>query len=316
MTAPFVSIALCTYNGAAYLEEQLDTLVNQIHPNLEIVVVDDRSNDRTVEIIKQYTETYPAIKLHINPENLGYTRNFEKAIRLCTGDYIALCDQDDIWERNKISTMIERIGDYALAYHDSAFIDEKGILLNKKLSDIRNCYSGNDSRVFLFDNCVLGHASFFKRELVNVMGSFNDLVIHDRWLAYVATNNGGIVYIDEPLVKYRQHLNANTNILKQERAVNAAKNDSIDKMKFQLDITTIFVDYPFNTGLAFKQKLLKLLQSRMESYTSFGLAYFIFKHRGILFYIRKKSAISKLNLVVKYIWGYKIKRLSLFNAES
>jgi glycosyltransferase involved in cell wall biosynthesis len=315
MTAELVSIALCTYNGAAYLKEQLDTLINQTYPNCEIIIVDDCSKDNTVEILKQYAESHHQIKLYINSENLGYTKNFEKAIGLCNGEYIALCDQDDIWDKNKISIMLEHIGNNILAYHDSAFIDEKGNPLNKKISDVQNCYSGNDSRIFLFGNCVLGHATLFKRELLKFTGNFNDTVIHDRWLAYVATNNGSIVFIEQALVQYRQHFNANTNILKQER-VNTSKSNSIEKMKFERDVMTIFVNYPYNADLDFKKKLLKLMQDRMQSYTSFTLAYFIFKHRSVLLYIQKKSAISKINKILKYIWGYKIKTLSLFNVKS
>ena len=219
MDTPLVSIALCTYNGAAYLAEQLDSLVGQSYPNLEIIAVDDRSGDDTVDILRRYANNFPHrnIRIYVNDENLGYTRNFEKAIGLCTGEYIALCDQDDIWDAGKISIMLGLIGENILAYHDSAFVDEDGKLTGKKISDVRNCYSGSDSRVFLFENCVLGHATIFKREMLQFVGRFNDVVIHDRWLAYVATNNGSILFVDKPLVKYRQHRNANTNILQQER---------------------------------------------------------------------------------------------------
>ena len=211
--------------------------------------------------------------------------------------------------------MVDLIGDNILIYHDSAFVDETGVPMNKKVSDVQNCYSGNDPRIFLFGNCVLGHAMLFKKQLLNFMGNFNDIIIHDRWLGYVATNNGGIVYIDQPLVQYRQHRNANTNILKQER-VNKSKSSSISKMQSQLDVVTIFADYPFNTQPVFMEKMRDLMQDRMQSYTSFGLAYVIFKNRDVVYYIFKKSALSKFNLALKYIWGYKIKKLSLFNKET
>jgi glycosyltransferase involved in cell wall biosynthesis len=314
MASELVSIALCTYNGATYLKEQLDTLINQTYPDLEIIVVDDCSEDNTIEILREYSNRYSRIRLHINDENLGYTRNFEKAIGLCNGEYIALCDQDDNWDENKIDIMVGLIADNILIYHDSEFIDEKGNLLNKKASDVQNCYSGSDSRVFLFGNCVLGHAVLFKRELLNFTGKFNDLVIHDRWLAYVATNVGSIKFVDQPLIKYRQHINANTNILQQERT-NKKKSSSIYKMQFQLDVITVLANYPFNTDVVFKKKLFNLMQDRMNSYTSFSLAYFIFIHRNILFYIQKKSTLSKLNLALKFIWGCKIKKLSLFNVD-
>ena len=120
MAAELVSIALCTYNGEAYLKEQLDSLIDQTYPNCEIIIVDDCSKDGTVDILKQYANEYPQIKLYINSENLGYTKNFEKAINLCNGEYIALCDQDDIWDKNKISIMIHRIGDNILIYYCGA----------------------------------------------------------------------------------------------------------------------------------------------------------------------------------------------------
>jgi hypothetical protein len=162
----------------------------------------------------------------------------------------------------------------------------------------------------------LGHATMFKKELLSFIGKFNDLIIHDRWLAYVAANNGGIIFINQPLVQYRQHFNANTNILKQERAADKQTSGSIAKMQFQLDVTTVFTNYPYNNFLPFKKRLLELLNDRMHSYTSFTLAWFIFRHQNVLFYIQKKSAISRFNRVLKYIWGYKLKRLSLFNTNS
>ena len=316
MTAGLVSIALCTYNGAGYLKEQLDTLIAQTYPDLEIVAVDDCSKDDTAAILHDYAARHPRLKVHFNTDNLGYTKNFEKAISLCTGDYIALCDQDDIWDKNKISVMVELIGDSILAYHDSEFVDEQGKPLNKKASDVQNCYSGNDCRYFLFGNCVLGHATIFKKELLKFTGAFNDTIIHDRWLAYVAANNGGIAFINQALVKYRQHFNANTNILKQERA-NRTKSSSVDKMQFQLDVLNIFAAYPFNADAQerFVKKMRNLMQRRMQSYTSFTLAYFIFIHRNVLFYILKKSTLSKINLSLKFVWGYKIKKLTLFNVE-
>jgi glycosyltransferase involved in cell wall biosynthesis len=309
-----VSIALCTYNGAAFIAQQLDSLLAQTHQNCEIIVVDDHSADDTISIIRRYADNHSSIKLYTNSENLGYTKNFEKAISLCTGAYIALCDQDDIWLEDKISTMVRLIGDNMLAYHDSEFVDEDGQPMNKRLSNIKNCYSGNDSRIFLFENCVLGHALMFRREMLPYIGKFTDTVIHDRWLAYVATNTGSILFIDQPLVKYRQHRNANTNILFQERA-NSKKSDSVYKMQFMLDIVKVLANYKFNKDVPFKKKLLSLAQERMNSYTSFSLAFFIFINRGVLLYISKKSFFSKLNFALKHVWGGKIKRLSFFNIE-
>lgn len=308
MKAELISIALCTYNGAAYLKEQLDTLINQSYPNCEIIIVDDCSKDNTVEILKQYAESHHQIKLYINSENLGYTKNFEKAIGLCNGEYIALCDQDDIWDKNKISIMIGHIGNNMLIYHDSAFVNEAGEVLGNKISDIRNCYSGSDSRVFLFENCISGHSMLFKKELMDYADGFKKEIIHDWWLAYVATNIGSVLFLNQVLVQYRQHNNANTNILRQKRD-KVLKPGSLEKIEKQIKIIELFSGYPFNKDMNFKNKLLLHMERRMRSYLSISLVSFLFKHRRVLLYIQKKSAFSKLNFILKFIWGYKTKKM-------
>src|ERR1700721_1992019 len=123
---PLVSIALCTYNGAEYLAGQLDTLVNQTYKAIEIVVVDDCSTHSTFNILKNYAQKYPQIKISQNETNLGFTANFEKAVTLCNGQLIALCDQDDLWDLQKIELQVAAIKDNIFIYHDSEFIHEDG----------------------------------------------------------------------------------------------------------------------------------------------------------------------------------------------
>ncbi len=96
------SVALCTYNGETYIAEQLDSILSQTLPVSEIIICDDRSSDGTVKILKDYSEKHPdIIKIYENPENLGYVGNFEKAMSLCKGDVVFLCDQDDRWYPHK-----------------------------------------------------------------------------------------------------------------------------------------------------------------------------------------------------------------------
>lgn len=302
-----ISIALCTYNGEKYLHEQLDSLVNQTYPNLEIIIVDDRSADRTISIIKSYQEKYSFIKLYENESNLGYVKNFEKAISLCGAEFIALSDQDDIWDLNKIEILHQEIGDNILIYHDSEFIDENGKSLERKMSDLRNFYKGTDSRVFLLENCVSGHAVLFKKLLVSLSIPFDKNIFHDWWLSYVATQNGGITFTCQCLVKYRQHTNANTNILRQDR-IGIKKNKAI--VRFEKDINRIeyFENNAKNLFSPFNQKLLTLLKSRLSSYIAPALLAFVFKHKKELLYILKKSKISKFNICLKYFWGLKLKK--------
>src|SRR5215468_9284257 len=92
---PLVSIALCTYNGEKFLQKQLDSLLEQTYPNIEIIAVDDASTDNTWRILMNSAKRYSnKLKLYKNEKNLGYSLNFERAIKLCRGDFIALSDQD------------------------------------------------------------------------------------------------------------------------------------------------------------------------------------------------------------------------------
>lgn len=303
---PLVSIALCTYNGARFLREQLDSLVNQDYSNLEIIVTDDCSSDQTRQILEEYAERFSFIKLYLNTENLGYVKNFEKAIQLCSGDLIALSDQDDIWSLDKISKMQEHIGDHLLSYHDSEFINERGESMNKKLSDVVNMYAGNDFKPFLLFNSVSGHACLFKKELIQ--GGclpFPKAVFHDRWLAFAATNLGSIGYLNLSLVKYRQHENSDTNILKLDRKKVEAAVGTDHNIKKTIAEITALLEFKALKNPEFMTRFLKLYQNRLNSRICLSLVILMYSNFNSLFYISRKSTSSKINFVFKHLWGKK-----------
>ena len=305
-----VSIALCTYNGEAYLREQLDSIVDQSYPAIELIAVDDCSSDNTLKILEEYAAKYPCIQVFVNPKNLGYIRNFEKALRLCNGDFIALSDQDDIWDLRKIEKQVKAIGNHLLIYHDSEFVDQNGQSLYSKMSDIMNLYRGDRPEAFLFFNCISGHSVLMKKELRDELLPFPNAYFHDWWMGYVATNLGSIDFINESLVKYRQHQKADTNILKRNRD-NRLRNPITAEMKYERKMLWIksCLDYPKNKNPEFIQNLYAELQKNKEEYISFGLAKIIYKNRGMLFSINKKSTFSKLNFALKELWGGKIRRI-------
>src|SRR5680860_239451 len=190
ITQSLVSVALCTYNGEMYLKELMESLIFQNYSNLEIVVVDDCSTDNTFKILSAYTHRFTNLRLYQNETNIGFTKNFEKAIRLCKGAFIALCDQEDIWDLQKINHIVRNIKSNVLIYHDSQFIDEAGNIINKKLSDLVNFYSGDKPEAFIFFNCISSHAMLFKKELIDHIFPFPEAGFHDAWIGYVACNFG------------------------------------------------------------------------------------------------------------------------------
>ena len=102
-----ISVAMATYNGAEYIIEQLDSIRRQTKSVDEVVIVDDCSKDETVSLVRAFNEKYPDlnIKLYENEENLGYKKNFKKALSLCDGEILFLCDQDDAWKENKVEVL-------------------------------------------------------------------------------------------------------------------------------------------------------------------------------------------------------------------
>lgn len=203
---PNISIVIATYNGAKYLREQLDSIAAQTMPAYEIIIQDDCSEDETVAIIESYSSKLP-IKLFQNPQNLGYIRNFESALSKAQGEFIALCDQDDVWKPEKLEWLMQTIGTKSLAYADSMLIDSDGNPIGKTLSKkLRNRFIEAPSPLcFVYDNCVSAHAILLRRSLLKHLFPFPRYLYFDAWIAACAASHKGIGYIDEPLVGYRQH---------------------------------------------------------------------------------------------------------------
>lgn len=308
MKQPSVSIALCTYNGVKFLKEQLDSLIAQTYANLEIIVVDDCSTDKTFEILTGYAARYPQFKIYQNEANLGFTANFEKAVKLCTGELIALCDQDDIWLPQKIGLQVNAIDDNMFVYHDSEFVHEDGSSMGKKMSDIMNLYRGDEPEAFLFFNCVSGHSILMKRELLDDALPLKKGFFHDWWLAYVATNVGKIDFIDQCLVKYRQHDKSDTNILKLKRTKNEYRFDSIQKIEREYKWLQYCASFKKNKRPKVVHAIYKAFEKRLNNYVSTDLSRLLFKYRKAIFFTRKKSRLSKLNYIFGRIWGVKTKR--------
>ena len=234
---PLVSIAMCTYNGEQFLREQLDSLINQDYKNYELVIVDDCSTDATYSILEEYAEKYSYIELHRNTTNLGFKKNFEKALGLCNGVYIALCDQDDIWYPNKVSAHLKHIGNYSLVYSEVELIDKKGQKLDEDFPSV-NLLEGKCHLSLLFGNCVTGHASMIRKNLLrDALPIPPGVNLHDQWIAFVAASSQGIKKIPKTLSLYRKHGN-NAVLRKTKKHNNSKLSRRIASYKGQLAFLT------------------------------------------------------------------------------
>ncbi len=209
---PLISVALCTYNGADYLGELLASLQAQSWPRLEIIAVDDASSDHTWDLLQQAASSDSRLQCVRNASTLGLVANFERALSLCRGALIAPCDQDDIWQHDKLAKLHAALGPHTLAYCDSALIDEQGRPLGQRVSDRLRMVEGNDPLPFAFWNCISGHAMLFRRELLGWALPLPNVRFHDWWLAFVAASRGSIVFLPRVLVSYRQHARSQTDL--------------------------------------------------------------------------------------------------------
>lgn len=198
-----VSVALCTFNGEAFLQKQLDSILAQTYPPVEVLIVDDNSTDGTREILKFYQERYPFIKVYLNEINVGFNQNFEKAIFLASGDYICLSDQDDVWYPDKIKTLRENIGENWLIFSNSEIINIDGIPTGKKL--LNHFQFIDDYKSILFENFVTGHTCLIKNDLRKYIFPIPLKGFYDWWIGYVALYHHKLIYLDQALTKYRVH---------------------------------------------------------------------------------------------------------------
>ena len=301
MEKPLISIVMCTYNGAAYVEEQIASLLTQTYRPLEIIISDDASDDDTPNILRRY-EANPIIRIFYQDENIGLTKNFAFASEQAKGAYIAYADQDDIWMENKIERLYQSIGNYMLVYSNSELVDEKGQSLHKRLSDIRNMYTGDDSRGYILYSVVWGHGMLINRSLLLQSLPIPDEIHHDIWLAFKALTLGGILYLDEVLTQYRQHMHSTSKTLPQKQPVRKRAQRYKDYEK-QLRWITLMLQHERPAYKPFYQQLVTLYSEKGKGHYVWSLVLFMLRYRNELFRFSKKSYSSQLVEIIKQARG-------------
>lgn len=212
-----ISVAMCTYNGGKYLEDQLSSIINQIRLPDEMVICDDASHDCTLDILQTFAEHAP-FETHIcrNVKTLGTIRNFEKAISLCSGDIIVLADQDDYWYQHKLDS-IEHFFSYnpdvGGVFSNADIVDHNlnpyGYCLwdvihftKKEQTFIQN---GSAINVLLKHPVVTGATMAFRSSWLDYFTSIPTCWMHDAWIALNLAVLSDISLIHDELIQYRQH---------------------------------------------------------------------------------------------------------------
>ena len=218
-----ISVAFIVYNGAQYMRTQLDSILAQTHKVDEIIVCDDASSDNTKEILEEYKNKHSNLFfIHYNNQNIGPTKNIEKAIQACTGELILLADQDDYWEAHKVETFIK----YFEQNPTMNGVFTNGSLMNSK-EELDNKYSlwdvmsfpyktiisktelNNSLKLYIntVENAVTGATLAIRNNLPFFKQPFPIIknLVHDRWLAINLAENNSLGILEDKLIRYRIH---------------------------------------------------------------------------------------------------------------
>lgn len=266
-----ISVLLATYNGEKYVAEQLASIVSQTLPPCEIVVSDDQSSDNTLAVVKAFARTSAVpIKVMVNSKNKGYAKNFLEGAQHCGGDYVAFCDQDDVWMPHKL----ERLAKAAMSDKKPSMVFSDTLLVDQNLqatgqtgfeflkvrqTELDLIHSGELIQVLVRRPCVTGMTMLCKRsrllEIIELIPQELDLP-HDYLLSMGFAAGGDYAYVDEALVMYRQHA---ANVIGMQR-----KNISKDK-KLQTPIEEVKL---FNEDILNEEKKIHFALLATESFYS------------------------------------------------
>lgn len=209
-----IDILMATYNGEKYLEEQIESILNQSYKNIHLIISDDGSNDTTREILKKYEEN-DKITIYYQEKNLGYVSNFEFLLQKVENELYMLSDQDDVWKPNKIEDTVKKLEEENadLVFTDLEIVDENLKLIHPsfnatmgKIHKIKKTL-GTKEFEYLYNN-MTGCTILSKKKWIPQIlpiPKHSKYIIHDSWIGLMLSFHGKIAYLDKPTIQYRQH---------------------------------------------------------------------------------------------------------------
>lgn len=210
-----ISVCMATYNGEKYIKEQLSSILSQLSEKDEIIVSDDSSTDKTVEIIESFQDK--RIKILKNNKFRQPNLNFENALKYSKGDIIFLSDQDDVWIENKVEIILNQLKKYDLIVSDAFITNEKLNITNESLFSEVNSNRGILKNII--KNIYYGCCMAFKRKVLKKALPFPKTreIGHDLWLGIIADRYFKVKFLKEKLIYFRRHENTLTTIKKSKR---------------------------------------------------------------------------------------------------
>ncbi len=304
-----VDILLATYNGEKYLKPQLDSILSQSYSNFRLLISDDGSTDKTKSILEEYSKKDNRIVLFFQKENLGIIKNFEFLLKKVEAKYYMFSDQDDIWKENKIEKSIKTLEETEsdLVYSDLEVVDENLKVIYESYWKLKGIYKKikkyNNFKSLYLNNFVTGCTMLSKKDLINKflpLPKTSKYVLHDYWIPLILSQTGKITYIEEPLIKYRQH--KNNKIGSKKRS---------DEIKTLDEIRALFIDVKKQHFKTFIENEDKFIDENVKTLNKKALTYYEM--------LEKKKNINFRNWVLffklyKYEeFGYTVQNFLILN---
>jgi glycosyltransferase involved in cell wall biosynthesis len=237
------SIALATYQGARFLQQQLESYLVQTRPPDELCISDDGSTDETLDVIRAFTAraAFP-VRLLLNTEHGGVNKNFENATLHCTGDVILFSDQDDVWLPSHIERLVAPMEEdprITAVASDSQFVDEtleyvggtqaQSDRFPDSLRDRTMRLQGNQLKLILRQHLATGHGMAFRRSLLPLLVPFTRTFLFDEWVLVLSATAGFITYVPEALTLHRQHRTQTVGARNKDLQLWAAQSKNVSK---------------------------------------------------------------------------------------
>ncbi len=281
-----ISVALCTYNGERFLEQQLVSIKNQSLPVHELVIFDDGSTDRTFEIIEDFQKTVDFnVKLHKNSTNLGSSKNFEQCVQACSGEIIFLCDQDDIWKADKVEKQVAYLDshpDQDAVFSNALMIDQAGNSNGKtnfekiEFTESRQKFwiQGGAFEILSKGYVVTGATLAIRKKICDWVFPVPMIIpelIHDGWISLYLAMDQKIGFLTDILVEYREHesqqvgLKGNGPVITLEDRFKRAREEKLSRLEKKYKDSLALFSY-FNQLPNIKPDILSRLNQRTIHY--------------------------------------------------
>lgn len=295
-----VDILLATYNGEQYLREQLDSIMCQTYSNFRLLISDDCSSDSTKEILEEYVEKDKRIIVFSQEKNLGVVKNFEFLLKRVENKYFMFSDQDDIWNENKIEKSIKVIEETKsdLVYSDLEVVDSSLNVTYSSYWKLKGFYKKivkyNNFESLYLNNFITGCTMLSKKEFIDEvlpLPNTSKFILHDYWIPLILSQKHKITYIEEPLIKYRQHKNNKVGSKKKT-----------DELKSIDEIRKLFIQVKKEHFALFIENEEKFIDEKIKILNRQAMEYYEMLEKKKNFNFRKWKLFFKLYKYETFIY--------------